>query len=96
MPVSVRRIEFGLMGRRWGKLLMGVIQRRVVWRDNSRPLGPLTRNDHHPFLIDPDARKEFEELTQALHEAAIEIMDLADGDPDLEPASDEFQDEDGT
>ena len=48
-----------------------------------------------PVLTDPAARKVFEQLTEALIEAVIEIMDLADGDPDLEPDADD-EDSDGT
>jgi hypothetical protein len=39
-------------------------------------------------LTDPRARNEFERLTQALVDAAIEIIDLAHGDPDLEESGD--------
>lgn len=48
-----------------------------------------------PVVTDPSARAEFEQLTQRLLDTAIEIMDLADGDHDLEPAGDEFEDDDG-
>jgi hypothetical protein len=48
-----------------------------------------------PVLTYPAARKEFELLTQALLDAAIEIMDLADGDADVEPNGDECEDSDG-
>jgi hypothetical protein len=47
-----------------------------------------------PVLTDPAARKEFEQVTQALLDAAIEILDLADGEPDTEPNGDEFEDSD--
>lgn len=37
-----------------------------------------------PILTSEAARREFEELTQRLVDVAIEIVDLVDGDPDLE------------
>jgi hypothetical protein len=40
------------------------------------------------IVTDPHARKEFERLTQALVDAAIEIIDLAHGDADLEENGD--------
>ena len=43
------------------------------------------------MLTDPRARREFEQLTQSLVEIAIEITDLVDGDPDLEPNGDEVE-----
>jgi hypothetical protein len=46
-------------------------------------------------LTSPAARAEFEQLTQALLDAVIEIMDLADGEPDLEASGEEFEDGDG-
>jgi hypothetical protein len=48
-----------------------------------------------PVLSDPSARREFAQLTQALVDIAIEITDLVDGDPDLEPNGDEDEDSDG-
>jgi hypothetical protein len=39
--------------------------------------------------VDPEARREFEQLTQSLVDIAIEITDLVDGDPDFEPTGDE-------
>jgi hypothetical protein len=48
-----------------------------------------------PVLANPVARREFEQLTQALVDIAIEITDLVDGDPDLEPNGDEDEDSDG-
>lgn len=48
-----------------------------------------------PILTDRQARLEFERLTQSLLDVAIEIMDLADGDPEREPNGDEFEDGDG-
>ena len=45
--------------------------------------------------VDPSARAQFERLTQALLDAAIEIMDLVDGDPDVEANGDEYEDSDG-
>lgn len=43
---------------------------------------------------DPAARREFERLTERLVEISIEIIDLVDGDPDVEANGDEFQPED--
>ena len=47
------------------------------------------------MLADPPRRKEVEQLTEALVEALIEMMDLVDGDPDTEPNGDESEDGDG-
>ena len=47
--------------------------------------------DLPPVLTDPRARREFEQLTQSLVDIAIEITDLVDGDPDLEPNGDEVE-----
>jgi len=52
-------------------------------------------SDLPPILTDRQARLEFERLTQSLLDVAIEIMDLADGDPEREPNGDEFEDGDG-
>jgi hypothetical protein len=49
-------------------------------------------------LTDPRALKEFEQLTQALVDAAIEIIDFARAHPDLEESGDlepNGDDEDG-
>jgi hypothetical protein len=46
-------------------------------------------------VTDPAARKEFAKLTEALVEASIEILDLLDGDPDLEISADDFKDDQG-
>jgi hypothetical protein len=43
----------------------------------------------------PAACKEFEQLTQGLLDAAIEFLELADGEPDTEPNGDEFEKSDG-
>ena len=48
-----------------------------------------------PIIADQQARLEFERLTQSLVDVAIEIMDLVDGDPDVEPNGDESEDHDG-
>jgi hypothetical protein len=50
--------------------------------------------DLPPVLTDPAARKEFEQLTQALLDLVIEILDLAGDYPDLEPNGDEFEESD--
>ena len=69
---------------------------------NARPEGPKLRLVEPPLaadpalaLADPAARREFAELTQALVDAAIEIMDIIDGNPDIEPNGDEAEDDDG-
>jgi hypothetical protein len=98
MPLSIPPDRIWPRGSRWGKLADGQDPSAksggdIIHAASSRRHQMIS----HPFLVDPGARKEFEELTQALLEAAaIEIMDQADDDPDLEPDSDEFQDEDGT
>lgn len=43
-----------------------------------------------PVLVSSTARKEFEHLTQRLVDLLIEMLDVADGDPDLEPNGDEL------
>jgi hypothetical protein len=70
-----------------GRAEMTVIRRRNHLRlvEPADPIVPAV-------LTDLAARKQFEQLTQALLDAVIEIMDLADGDPDAEPNGD---DEDG-
>jgi hypothetical protein len=45
-------------------------------------------------LTDRAAQREFEKLTQTLVDIAIEITELIDGDPDLEPSGDEFEEGD--
>jgi hypothetical protein len=47
-----------------------------------------------PILTDPATKREFEQLTQRLVDVAIEIVDLIDGDPDLEP-DEQAEDDDG-
>ena len=42
-------------------------------------------------LTDPAGRREVEPLTDALVSGLIEMMDLDDADPDAEPSSDEFE-----
>jgi len=56
---------------------------KPVRRDHLR-LVPPSEQQLPLVAIDAEARKEFEELTQRLVDVAIEIMDLSDGDPDLE------------
>ena len=68
---------------------------RTARHRHLRLVKPTCTADLPPVLTDSAARREFEELTQALIDAAIEFMDLADGDPDLEPSGDEFEDSDG-
>ena len=64
-------------------------------RNHLRLVQPAVPNDLPPILTDRNARRQFEELTQALLDTAIEIMDLADGDADAEPNGDEFEGEGG-
>ena len=54
-----------------------------------------SRTVPEPSRVQTDraVRKPFERLTQDLVDAAIEILDLIDGDPDLEPDDDlEYED----
>jgi hypothetical protein len=66
-------------------------QRQAKRRDHLRLVEPTTPANAPCILTDPAARKEFEQLTQRLVEASMEILDLADGDPDLEPNGDESE-----
>jgi hypothetical protein len=68
--------------------------RRARGRDHLRLVSRAEPTNLPPVLTDPAARKEFEQLTQALLDAAIEILDLADGEPDTEPNGDEFENDD--
>jgi hypothetical protein len=68
--------------------------RRARGRDHLRLVSRAEPTNLPPVLTDPAARKEFEQLTQALLDAAIEILDLADGEPDTEPNGDELKDND--
>jgi hypothetical protein len=43
------------------------------------------------ILTDRSARRQFEVLTQRLVDIAIEILDISDGDPDLETDDDEIE-----
>jgi len=66
-----------------------------------------TRRRNHLRLVEPDeprlpsllkdraGRKDVEQLTQALVDALVEIMDLVDADPYVELNGDEFEDGDG-
>jgi len=56
---------------------------KPVRRDDLR-LVPPTGPELPLIATDAEARAEFEALTQRLVDVVIEIMDLADGDPDLE------------
>lgn len=64
-------------------------------REHQTHLQLVHRAEPPPVLTSPAARAEFEQLTQALLDAVIEIMDLADGEPDLEASGEEFEDGDG-
>ena len=64
-------------------------------RGNLRLVKNTKPSDLPPILTDPEARLEFERLTQSLLDIAIEIIDLADGDPDLEPNGDELEEDNG-
>ena len=73
-------------------------ERLVVTQPRKRPTHlrlVVPAGDLPPVLTDPAARKEFERLTQELVDIAIEITDVLDGDPDLEPDGDEREDDDG-
>ena len=72
---------------------MGASRSPATRRDHLRLVEPVTPSELPRILTDRSARKEFEELTQALVDAAIEIMDLVDGDADSEPDGDEFEDD---
>jgi hypothetical protein len=63
----------------------------------KRPHLQLIENKSHasPVLASPAAREEFKNLTQQLVDIAIEITDLIDGDPDMEPNGDEFEEGEG-
>ncbi len=63
---------------------------------------PTEKAECSPLVLhDAKARREFAKLTQDLVEIAIEIVDLVEGDPDievendLEPGGDEEEDSDG-
>lgn len=64
-------------------------------RDHLRLVEPTHPAELPLILTDPAARSEFERLTQRLVDIAIEVMDVADGDPDLELGDDEFEESDG-
>ena len=75
---------------------------RSAKRVYIRLVEPAEATDLPLILRDRAARRELEQLTERLIEAVIEMMDLADGDPDqeptgdeLEPSGDEFEDSDG-
>lgn len=56
---------------------------KPVRRDHLKLVPPA--EPELPLVVsDPKARREFEKLTQRLVDVVMEIMDLADGDPDLE------------
>jgi hypothetical protein len=63
-------------------------------RNHLRLVEPTREPELPPVLVDPAAQREFEQLTQALVDIAIEITDLIDGDPDFEPSGDEFEESD--
>ena len=69
--------------------------RQSARRGNLRLIRNEDPVDLPPIVTDQQARLEFERLTQSLVDVAIEIMDLVDGDPDVEPNGDEFEDGDG-
>ena len=64
-------------------------------RGNLRLVRDEGPSESPPIVTDQQARVEFERLTQSLVDVAIEIMDLVDGDPDVEPNGDESEDHDG-
>jgi len=71
------------------------LARQSARRGNLRLIRNEDPVDLPPIVTDQQARLEFERLTQSLVDVAIEIMDLVDGDPDVEPNGDEFEDGDG-
>jgi hypothetical protein len=71
-----------------------VAHRNLRRQKHLRLVEPIN-SDLPRILIDPQARREFESLTQTLLDVVIEIMDLVDGDADLEPNGDEFEESDG-
>jgi hypothetical protein len=69
---------------------------KEAWRPTHlRLVGRTEPRDLPPVLTDRAARRQFEELTQALVDAAIEIIDLVEGDADFELNGDEYEDGDG-
>lgn len=68
--------------------------KRSAKRNYLRLVEPAARASLPPVMTDPEAREEFERLTQTLVDLAIEITDIVSGDPDLEPSGDEFEDDD--
>lgn len=51
-------------------------------------------NFSHP-LTDATVRMEFEKLTEKLMDVCIEMMDVVDGDPDLESPEEDLEESDG-
>jgi hypothetical protein len=63
-------------------------------RDHLRLVEPAEPN--LPAVIAaPLGRKEVQQLTQQLVDVLIEMMDIVDGDADLEPNGDELDDGEG-
>lgn len=63
-------------------------------RSGHLRLVEVRRENLPPIVSDSSARQEFERLTQRLVDVAIELVDLVDGDPDLEP-DEPIEDDDG-
>jgi len=70
---------------------MGGASKGTHRRDHLRLVEPPPPADLPLVVTDPAAREEFEQLTQALLDAVIEIMDLADGDSEIERNGDESE-----
>ena len=49
----------------------------------------------HERFQDPVFQREFQQLTERLIDVMIEMMDIIDGDPDVEANGDEFEDAEG-
>ena len=50
-----------------------------------RLVEPVELDAAPPVLTSPASQREFKELTERLVDVAIEIVDLIEGDPELEP-----------
>ena len=69
--------------------------RKQLRRNHLRLVPPAEPTGLAPILTERAAQREFVRLTQRLVDISIEITDLVDGDPDLEPSGDDFEDSDG-
>jgi hypothetical protein len=65
----------------------------MAGREGARPKQRSSSNDDStaelpPFLTSPARRKEVERLTEQLVEVLIEMMDLVDGEPEVDESDD--------